>query len=123
MKYLRELDVAEFNMFMDELGYYDNMVFGADDIDEHFQSPFDALCSAYFGSFNPSYDYFTYNGIGNLVSIHEFDLDYYMGDFEDDIIKLLESNGELEDYIDLDELEYPVKNETINRYLMEIEEE
>lgn len=123
MKYLKELDVEEFNMFMDEMGYYDNMVFDVGEIDEHFQSPYEALTSAYFGSFNPNDDYFTYNGSGNLVTIHEFDLDYYMEDFEGDIIKLLESYGELEGYIDLDGIEYPVKNETINRYLVEIEEE
>lgn len=123
MKYLVELEVEEFNFFMNELGYYDNMVFGADEIDEHFVSPYDALRSAHFGSFNLYYDYFTYNGSGNIISIHERDLDYYMMDYESDIIELLEDRGELEEYINLDDLAYPVKNETIKRYLIEMEEE
>ena len=126
MKYLVELDVDEFNFFMGEMGYHDNMIFCAEDIDEHFQSPYDALRSAHFGSFSPYYDYFTYNGSGNIVSIHERDLDYYMEGYESDIIRLLESMGELEEYIgyiDLDDLEHPIKNETIKKYLMEIEEE
>lgn len=120
MKYLRWLEVEEFNEIMNELGYYDNMVFDMDDIDEHFQSPYNALQSAYFGDFNPNHGYFTYNGYGNLESIHERDLDYYMEDYEGVIIELLESRGELEDYIDLDDLEYPVKNEAIRKYLMEV---
>lgn len=126
MKYLIPLEVEEFNMFMDEMGYYDNMVFDMGEIDEHFQSPSDALRSAYFGSFNPNDDFFTYNGYGNLETIHERDLDYYMEDFESDIIELLESRRELEEfigYIDLDDLEHPIKNETIKRYLIENEEE
>lgn len=120
MKYLRWLEVEEFNEIMNELGYYDNMVFDMGEIDEHFESPYNALQSAYFGSFNPNHHYFTYNGYGNLESIHERDLDDYMEDYESDIIELLESRGELEDYIDLDDLAYPVKNETIRKYLMEV---
>ena len=116
MKYLVELEVEEFNFFMNELGYYDNKVFDMGEIDEHFQSPSDALRSAYFGSFNPNDDYFTYNGYGNLETIHGLDLCYYMEDYEDDIIKLLESRRELEEYINLVELEHPIENETIKRY-------
>ena len=120
MKYLRWLEVEEFNEIMNELGYYDNMVFDMGEIDEHFESPYNALQSAYFGSFNPNHDYFTYDGYGNLESIHERDLDDYMEDYESDIIELLADRGELEDYIDLDDLAYPVKNETIRKYLMEV---
>ena len=123
MKYLIGLEVDEFNEIMNELGYYDNMIFDMGEIDEHFVSPFDALQSAYFGSFNPNDDYFTYNGYGNLETIHELDLPYYMEDYEGDIIELLESRGELEEYINLDDLEHPIKNETIKRYWIEMEEE
>ena len=123
MKYLVELEVDEFNEIMNELGYYDNMVFDMGEIDEHFESPYDALQSAYFGSFNPNDDYFTYNGYGNLETIHELDLYYYMEDYESDIIELLESRGELEEYINLGDLEHPIKNETIKRYWIEMEEE
>ena len=123
MKYLIGLEVDEFNEIMNELGYYDNMIFDMGEIDEHFVSPYDALQSAYFGSFNPNDDYFTYNGYGNLETIHELDLPYYMEDYEGDIIELLESRGELEEYINLDDLEHPIKNETIKRYWIEMEEE
>ena len=120
MKYLRWFEVEEFNEIMNELGYYDNMVFDMGEIDEHFESPYNALQSAYFGSFNPNHHYFTYNGYGNLESIHERDLDYYMEDYESDIIEMLADRGELEEYIDLDNLDYPVENETIRKYLMEV---
>ena len=123
MKYLIGLEVDEFNEIMNELGYYDNMIFDMGEIDEHFVSPYDALQFAYFGSFNPNDDYFTYNGYGNLETIHELDLPYYMEDYEGDIIELLESRGELEEYINLDDLEHPIKNETIKRYWIEMEEE
>ena len=123
MKYLIGFEVDEFNEIMNELGYYDNMIFDMGEIDEHFESPYDALQSAYFGSFNTNDDYFTYNGYGNLETIHELDLYYYMEDYEDDIIELLESRGELEEYIYIDDLEHPIKNETIKRYWIEMEEE
>ena len=123
MKYLIGLDVGEFNFFLEELGYYDNMVYDLGEIDEHFQSPHDALQSAYFGSFNPNHDYFTYDGYGNLETIHERDLDDYMEDYEGSIIEMLADMGSLEEYIDLDELEHPITNEVIKRYLIENEEE
>ena len=123
MKYLIGFEVDEFNEIMNELGYYDNMIFDMGEIDEHFVSPFDALQSAYFGSFNPNHDYFVYDGYGNIETIHERDLGDYMEDYEGSIIEMLADKGELEEYIDPDDLEHPIKNETIKRYLIELEEE
>ena len=61
----------------------------------------------HFGDFNPTYDYFRFNGYGNVESISERELERVIEDWADDIIityKELSNEGFISGYL-LDELE------------------
>ena len=61
----------------------------------------------YFGDFNPTHDYFRFNGYGNIETISEWELERVMEDWADDIVvayKELSNEGSLDGYL-LDEIE------------------
>ena len=61
----------------------------------------------FFGDFNPTHDYFRFNGYGNIETISNWELERVMEDWADDIViayKELSEEGVVDGYL-LDELE------------------
>ena len=48
--------------------------------------PLEVLTRAYFGEFNPTDDYFNFNGYGNLVSYNTYEVECEIEDNRDEII-------------------------------------
>ena len=75
--------VTIYNDYADQNSYehiYDNDELTLDDI---FTSHFDAIRSAFYGDYNPSHAYFTFNGYGNLQSFEYLDDDNSPIDIEE----------------------------------------
>ena len=70
---------------------YDDEIFTIDMFDELLQGfdPWEIACKIQFGDFNPSYEYFKFNGYGNIKSICKYEIDRYIdtGDIVDYIIE------------------------------------
>ena len=61
----------------------------------------------YFGNFNPTHDYFRFDGYGNIETISGWELERVMEDWADDIVeryKELSEEGVVDGYL-LDELD------------------
>ena len=61
----------------------------------------------FFGNFNPTHDYFRFNGYGNIETISEWELERIIEDWVDDIViayKELSEEGAIDGYL-LDELD------------------
>ena len=61
----------------------------------------------FFGNFNPTHDYFRFDGYGNIETISNWELERVMEDWADDIViayKELSNEGFLSGYL-LDEIE------------------
>ena len=61
----------------------------------------------HFGDFNPTHDYFRFDGYGNIETISNWELERVMEDWADDIVvayKELSNEGYLDGYL-LDEIE------------------
>ena len=61
----------------------------------------------FFGNFNPTHDYFRFNGYGNIETISNWELERVMEDWADDIVeryKELSEEGVVDGYL-LDEIE------------------
>ena len=61
----------------------------------------------HFGDFNPTHDYFRFNGYGNIETISDWELERVMEDWADNIVaayKELSNEGSLDGYL-LDEIE------------------
>ena len=61
----------------------------------------------HFGDFNPTHDYFRFNGYGNIETISNWELERVMKDWADDIViayKELSNEGFISGYL-LDEIE------------------
>lgn len=86
---LKSLDagimVDIFNGYQDEMN--GERLYFMDDFDEVMSasSPWEVTRSAFFGDFNPTHDYFTFNGYGNLESVHRWDIESYLDCYYDDI--------------------------------------
>lgn len=61
------------NMFCDEI-CSESQVYSMGEFDEYMYGvkPWEIARSAFFGDFNPTHDYFTFNGCGNLESFDYF---------------------------------------------------
>ena len=103
MKYttIDGIELGQFNEIMNDLGYYDEVVFHMGELDELFhRDASGAVRSAFYGerfgyiqdSFNPNDDFFTFNVYGNLVSILEFYLQEYFDQFENEILEYVNDN-------------------------------
>ena len=61
----------------------------------------------FFGNFNPTHDYFRFDGYGNIETISNWELERVMEDWADDIVeryKELSEEGGVDGYL-LDEIE------------------
>lgn len=65
--------IAVWNTYCDEVRNEENVYF-MEEFNEMFDGvkPWEIARSAFFGDFNPTHDYFTFNGYGNLVSFDYF---------------------------------------------------
>lgn len=99
------------NAFCEEFDYYEKQIYEMELIDEYFKKPSDILGPWFNGyRFNPFHsdvreentpnaDYFTFNGYGNIQTVEDWALSYYLLD-------LIEFHEEwAEEYIIENELE------------------
>lgn len=91
-EYLENLGGSELATLWDDYcdysNYTDDYVYDMDMIDEMFSdySPMDILQRAFYGDFNPSHDYFKFNGYANLESSDYVDELISIDDLADSII-------------------------------------
>lgn len=69
--------IAAWNSYGDEVSAYDDNVFSMDEFSEVFDgmddSAWRAVRAAFYGNFNPTHDYWWFNGSGNLESSDDLD--------------------------------------------------
>lgn len=100
--YLQELSDSELvymhNEYCYSTNHYDDEIFLSDMFDEIFSSyePWEIACKIHFGDFNPSYDYFKFNGYANIVSLHKWDIDKYV-EIVDIVDYILENDVDFDD--------------------------
>lgn len=70
--------------YISEINCFDDEIYTLDDLDmiAEGQDAYWLLCRAYFGDFNPTVDYFKFNGYGNFQSIYSYELSEYI-DFKE----------------------------------------
>lgn len=66
--------------YLNETNGYDDEIFTLDDLDmiAEGQDAYWLLCRAFYGEFNPTADYFKFNGYGNIQSIFSYELQDYI---------------------------------------------
>lgn len=84
------------NEYCDAVNDYDGRIYSMDEFDDIMSGckPWEVTRSAFFGDFNPTHDYFKFNGYGNLQSIYEYELDRYI-DIDAIIDYIIENNDAL----------------------------
>lgn len=66
--------IAKWNEMCEDKNYSDDMVYNMEDFDEYLNDMTQSegawwlACRVFYGGFNPSDDYFMFNGYGNLIS-------------------------------------------------------
>ena len=84
---------------LEELAVYDMSEF--DDIIEAIDlSPTELICKVQYGDFNPNDDYFTFDGLDNLVSYREYEYEELI---RDNIEEIVERYIDISGHIDTDE--------------------
>ena len=70
--------------YLKETNGYDDKIYTLDDLDmiAEGQDAYWLLCRAFYGDFNPTADYFKFDGYGNIQSIFSYELSSYI-DMED----------------------------------------
>ena len=111
---LQEMNYPElvllYNDYCAAIDDFDNQIYDLDQFDEMLDglNPFDIATKIHYGDFNPAYEYFTFNGYGNIQSICKWEIDRFVDindivdyilkknfDFDsNDILYILEENSE-----------------------------
>lgn len=67
--------------YLNETNGYDDEIYTLDDLDmiAEGQDAYWLLCRAFYGDFNPTADYFKFDGYGNIKSIFSYELPSYVG--------------------------------------------
>lgn len=75
-------DLGYYVEFLEEMGYYDDIPYLMDDFNELHNGvePWEVARRIHFGEFNPTDEYWKYNGYGNLESMSEYELVAEMND-------------------------------------------
>lgn len=70
--------------YLNETNGYDDEIYTLDDLDmiAAWKDAYWLLCRAFYGDFNPTVDYFKFDGYGNIQSISSYELSSYI-DMED----------------------------------------
>ena len=98
---LQEMDdttlVFLYNDYCQQTNNPDDEIFYIDMFDEMMQGldPWDIACKVQYGDFNPSFEYFKFNGYGNIQSICKWELDRLI-DISDIVDYILENNFSFE---------------------------
>lgn len=68
------------NEYIQKTNNYDDEIFTIDMFDEIFNGydPFDIATKIHYGDFNPAYEYFKFNGYGNIQSICKWEIDRFV---------------------------------------------
>lgn len=68
------------NEYCQKINNYDDEIYTLDMWDDIFNgvNTFDVALKVFYGDFNPSYEYFKFNGYGNIQSICEYELDRHI---------------------------------------------
>lgn len=68
------------NAYCQATNNYDDEIYDNDMFDEIMNGlePWNIACKIQFGDFNPFYEFFKFNGYGNIQSIAKYDLDRYI---------------------------------------------
>lgn len=76
---------------------FDDEIFTVDMFDEILQGfdPWEIACKIQFGDFNPSYEYFKFNGYGNIKSICKWEIDRFV-DITDIVDYIIDNNYSFE---------------------------
>ncbi len=84
------------NEYCDAVNACDDRIYLMDEFDEIMSGvePWEIARSVFFGSFNPTYDYFKFNGYGNLQSIYEYEIKDYI-DLDAIIDYIIDNNDSL----------------------------
>lgn len=106
--------VSLFGGAMEE-GYIDciNDFYEMNDFDEIMSNyePSDIALRIFYGDFRPYDEYFQFDrGTGNLISFPAYQLDDYIDDFQDEIIKFLLDTERFSDYPELDDLTWEIED-------------
>ena len=80
--------------YLDAVNGYDDYIYSMDEFDEilHGQTPEWIANRVFYGDFNPNYEYFKFNGYGNLQSICSYELKDYI--YIDDIAAYIVDNDD-----------------------------
>ena len=82
---LRDIELLSVHReYLNEINGYDDEIYTLDDLDMivEGQDAYWLLCRAFYGDFNPTADYFKFDGYGNIKSIFSYELSSYI-DMED----------------------------------------
>lgn len=97
--------------YLDEINGYDDEIYTLDDLDmiAEGQDAYWLLCRAFYGDFNPTADYFKFNGYGNIQSIFSYELSSYI-DMEDIALYCIDNgkalhNDEIQEILDSEDEE------------------
>lgn len=68
------------NEYLNEINGYDDEIYTLDDLDmiAEGKDAYWLLCRAFYGNFNPTADYFRFDGYGNIQSIFSYELSSYI---------------------------------------------
>lgn len=72
--------------------------------------PMDIAMRVFYGHFKPHDEYFRFDGCANLESFPAYQLDDYIDDFQDEIIKFLLDTERYSDYPELDDLTWDIED-------------
>lgn len=94
---LKAMDDSELvylhNDYCQNVNRFDDEIFSIDMFDEIMQGldPFTLACRVAYGDFNGGYEYFKFNGYGNIQSICKWDVDRYV-DIDEIIEYIIDNN-------------------------------
>lgn len=81
---LQNMDDSElvciYNEYCQKVNAFDNEIYSIDMFDELMQGldPYTLACRVAYGDFNGGYEYFKFNGYGNIQSICKWDVDRHV---------------------------------------------
>lgn len=93
---IQEMSIGDAVMLHNEYCYetnrYDDEIFECDRFDEVFDgyTPTDISNRIHFGDYNPYAEYFTFNGYGNIHSVHKYEVFDHI--YEDEIADYIIEN-------------------------------
>ena len=92
-------NLMEYLEYLEDTNYMDDYIYSMDDFNElHYGvDAWEIARRIHFGEFNPTDDYWMYNGYGNLVSLDEWEVEKMMNDDTDFKEWYAENYGDEED--------------------------